>query len=61
MNDEGLLTIAELQKYLRVCDRTIRSWCQAGMPYHSGSRAKRFRMSEVLEWTRNRRPPKHAA
>jgi PTS system nitrogen regulatory IIA component len=66
MNDDDILTIDEVAKYLRVSERTVYDWAQKGdIPSGKIGTVWRFKKSEIEEWvndrlSRNRLMPQQA-
>jgi PTS system nitrogen regulatory IIA component len=55
MNDDAILTIDEVAKYLRVSDRTVYEWAQKGeIPAGKIGAVWRFKKSEVERWVNDR-------
>jgi PTS system nitrogen regulatory IIA component len=55
MNEEEILTIDEVAKYLRVSERTVYDWAQKGeIPAGKLGTAWRFKKSEIEQWVNSR-------
>jgi len=56
MNQEQLMDIKEVAKYLRVKDSTVYTWAQEGrLPALRLGRLWRFRRTDLDRWLENRR------
>jgi len=48
---ETYLTIEELADYLKIAEKTIRSWVlHRSIPFHKIMKSIRFRLSEIEKW-----------
>jgi PTS system nitrogen regulatory IIA component len=55
MNEDDILTIDEVAKYLRVSDRTVYDWAQKGdIPSGKIGTVWRFKKSEIEKWVNDR-------
>ncbi|MDR2159257.1 MAG: PTS sugar transporter subunit IIA [Treponema sp.] len=55
MNEDDILTIEEVAKYLRVSDRTVYDWAQKGeIPSGKIGTAWRFKKAEIEKWVNDR-------
>ncbi len=52
-NDEQLITLQQLLKWLQTSDVTVATWRAKGMPHIKMGKVVRFDRGEVMSWLRD--------